>query len=38
VDLAKVPECGLTARGTRIATKPVQKVTLAPEKTKPGRK
>jgi topoisomerase-4 subunit A len=38
VDLAKVSECGLTARGTRLATKPVQKVTLAPEKPKPGRK
>ena len=38
VDLAKVPACGLTARGTRLATKPVEKVTLAPEKQKPGKK
>jgi topoisomerase-4 subunit A len=38
VNLAKVPECGLTARGTRLATKPVEKVTLAPEKQKPGKK
>ncbi len=38
VDLAKVPACGLAARGTRLATKPVEKVTLAPEKQKPGKK
>lgn len=38
VDLAKVPECGLAARGTRLATKPVAKVTLAPQKAKPAKK
>jgi topoisomerase-4 subunit A len=38
VDLAKVPECGLAARGTRLATKPVEKVILAPEKQKSGKK
>ena len=32
VNLAKLPECGLAARGARLATKPVEKVTLAPEK------
>jgi topoisomerase IV subunit A len=37
VDLGKVPECGLTARGTRLAGKAVEKVTLAPEKEKPTR-
>ncbi len=38
IDLSKVQESGLTARGTRLATKPVEKVTLAPEKPKPGKK
>jgi topoisomerase-4 subunit A len=37
VNLARVPECGLTARGTRLATKPVEKVTLVPVPEKPAR-
>jgi hypothetical protein len=32
VDLGKVPECGLGARGTRLANKPVEKVSPAPKK------
>jgi topoisomerase-4 subunit A len=37
VDMGKVPPCGLTARGTRLANKAVEKVTLAPEGTAPSR-
>jgi len=35
VNMRKVPECGLAARGARLAIKAVEKVTLAPEK--PGK-
>jgi topoisomerase IV subunit A len=38
VDLSKVPACGLTARGTRLGSKPVEKVIPAPEKPAKGKK
>jgi topoisomerase-4 subunit A len=37
VDLAKVPVCGLTARGMKLSHKPVQNAELLPEGTKPPR-
>ena len=37
VDLAKVPACGLAARGAKLAAKPVETVALLPEKEKPAR-
>jgi topoisomerase IV subunit A len=36
-DLGKIPICGLTARGTRLTTKPVESVQLLPEKEKPAK-
>ena len=38
VDLGKVPVCGLTARGLKLTTKPVESAQLLPEKEKPSRK
>lgn len=37
VDLSKVPPCGIPARGTHLAAKPVDKVELLPEKEKPAK-
>jgi len=37
VNMAKVPECGLAARGMRLATKPAEKATLLPEPEKPAK-
>lgn len=37
VELAKVPACGLTARGLKLSQKAVQDVELLPEAEKPAR-
>jgi len=38
VDLGKIPACGLTARGLKLTTKPVEGAQLLPEKEKPAKK
>jgi len=38
VELGKIPACGLTARGVKLTTKPVESVQLLPEKEKPAKK
>jgi hypothetical protein len=37
VDLAKIPGCGLTARGLKLSAKPVESVQLLPAREKPAR-
>jgi len=37
VDLGKIPACGLTARGLKLSTKPVESVQLLPGREKPVR-
>jgi topoisomerase IV subunit A len=38
VEMGKIPACGLTARGLKLTTKPVQSVELLPEKEKPAKR